>query len=65
MALSKSSLKGRIVSEFEKLGATSDGPHSWVSKMAEAIAAAVVDEIQSNGEAVISGGSSLGRHKIE
>ena len=38
MALSKSGLKGRIVTEFEKLGAKAEGPHSWVNKFAEAIA---------------------------
>lgn len=65
MALSKSALKGRIISEFEKLGATSEGPHSWVDKMAAAIANAVVDEIQSNAKAVVSGGSSAGQHPIE
>lgn len=65
MALSKSGLKGRIVTEFEKLGATAEGPHSWVNRFAEAIANAVVDEVQSNGKAVISGGSSAGQHPIE
>lgn len=65
MALNKSALKGRIIREFESLGATASGDHSWVSKMAEAIANAVVDEIQSNAKAVVSGGSSAGQHPIE
>ena len=47
MALSKSVLKTRIVEEFEALGATSSGKHSWVDKFAKAVATAVVDEIQS------------------
>ena len=65
MALSKSGLKGRIVTEFENQGATADGPHSWVNKLAEAIANAVVDEVQSNAKAVVSGGDSAGQHPIQ
>lgn len=65
MALSKSDLKTRIVSEFEALGAKADGEHSWVNKIAQAIANAVVDEIQTNAKAAVSGGSSAGEHPIQ
>lgn len=64
MALSKSSLKAKIVSEFVALGATAEGEHSWVNKFSEAIANAVVDEIQANAKAAVAGGSSAGEHPI-
>ncbi|PMN73156.1 hypothetical protein [Enterovibrio norvegicus] len=64
MALDKDALKGRILSEFEALGATMGG-HSWMPKFAEALANAVVDEIQANGKAIVKGGSSAGAHNIE
>lgn len=65
MALSKSQLKGRIVREMEDQGATASGPHSWVNLMAEAIANAVVDEIQSNAVVPVQGGSSAGNYKVQ
>lgn len=65
MALSKGQLKSRIVSEMTAQGATASGEHSWVNRMAEAIANAVVDEIQSNAEVPVTGGSSAGTYKVE
>lgn len=65
MALSKSALKGRIVSEMLAQGAAATGKHSWVNRMAEAIANAVVDEVQSNAEVPVTGGSSAGNYKVE
>jgi hypothetical protein len=65
MALSKSQLQQRIVSEMQAQGATASGRHSWVNAMAEAIANAVVDEIQANAEAQVSGGSSSGSHPVQ
>lgn len=65
MALSKSALKSRIITEMVNQGATSSGEHSWVPHMAEAIANAVVDEIQTNAEAKVTGGSSAGSYKVE
>ena len=55
MALSKSSLKDRIIFELEAAGfATSangrDGG-GWMPRFAQAIANAVVDEIQANARA--------------
>lgn len=51
MALNKSTLKGRIESELQAQGFTITGQHAWASKMAQAIANAVVDEIQANARA--------------
>lgn len=65
MALSKSALKGRIVSEMKAQGANEMGEHSWVTRMAEAIANAVVDEVQSNAEVPVQGGSSAGNYKVK
>lgn len=65
MALSKSQLKNRIVAEMEAMGANSTGEHSWVEKMAQALANAVVDEIQSNAQVPVTGGSSAGTYKVE
>lgn len=65
MALSKPQLKNRIVSEMQAQGATASGQHSWVNRMAEAIANAVVDEIQSNAAVPVTGGSSSGTYKVQ
>ncbi len=61
--LSKAGLKGRIESELTTQGFQIVGPHAWASRMATAIANAVVDEIQANAKAVgtdtgTGGGSS-------
>lgn len=65
MALSKAQLKSRIVQEMERQGATATGEHSWLNRMAEAIANAVVDEVQSNAEVPVTGGSSAGNYKVK
>ena len=65
MALSKSQLKGRIVSEMRARGANAEGEHSWLNRMAEAIANAVVDEVQQNAEAQVTYGSSSGNHRVQ
>jgi len=65
MALSKDALKGRIVSEMESQGATATGEYSWVNRMAEAIANAVVDEIHSNAQVPVSSGSSAGNYPVQ
>lgn len=64
MALDKAQLKSRIVSEMEALGATSSGQHSWVERMAQAIANAVVDEIQENAQVPVPSGSSAGTYQV-
>ena len=65
MALSKGQLKNRIVSEMQNQGANPGGEHSWVNRMAEAIANAVVDEIQQNAEVEVTAGSSAGTYGVE
>jgi len=65
MALSKTQLKSRIVAEMEAAGASASGEHSWVERFAEALANAVVDEIQSNAEVPVSGGSSAGTYQVQ
>lgn len=51
MALSKSGLKQRIITELQAIGFTTSGQYVWSEKYAEAIANAIVDEIQSNAKA--------------
>lgn len=65
MALSKESLKGRIIAEFQKKGGDAGNQHSWFDEFAEAIAAAIVDEIQANAKATVSSGSSAGSWPIQ
>ena len=65
MALDKAELKSRIIAAMEAQGATASGPHSWVSKMADAISSAVIDEIQSNAEVPVTGGSSAGTYGVK
>lgn len=50
---------------MQRLGATATGEHSWVSRMAEAIANAVVDEVQANAEVPVTSGSSAGQYKVK
>ena len=64
MALNKASLKGKIVSNLKAQGFTTDGEHAFTAKMAEAIANAVIDEITSKGQVVVTGGSSSGTYKV-
>lgn len=58
MALSKSALKGRILSELQSKGFDPTGntgsvePSPWIDRLAEAVANAVVDEIVANSELV-------------
>jgi len=65
MALSKTQLRDRIVQEMRAQGATSSGEYSWVNRMATAIANAVVDEIQTNAQVPVTGGSSSGTYKVK
>lgn len=56
MALSKGSLKGKILSELSGQGfdVSSNGRQAddWIQKFAQAVANAVVDEITENAELV-------------
>jgi hypothetical protein len=40
------------------------GEHAQASVLAQAIANAVVDEIQANAEVGVTGGSSAGKYKV-
>lgn len=64
MALSKSSLKSKIVTELKAQGFTTEGEHAYAAKMAEAIANAVIHEITSSCQVVVTGGSSSGTYKV-
>lgn len=54
MALSKSGLKGRIITELSAQGfnVSENGKDGqlWIQKFAQAVANAVVDEIQANAQ---------------
>ena len=59
MALSKSSLRDRIIAELEAqgfgVGNLGRDQTNWIYKLATAIANAVVDEIQQNAETSVEG----------
>lgn len=48
MALSKSSLKDRIVAEFINIGWTNAGPFAELDNFAQALSNAIIDEITIN-----------------
>lgn len=57
MAISKASLKQKIETELKAKGFVLDG-----EMMAEAIANAVVDEINQNAKVIVESGSSAGSY---
>ncbi|WP_153448733.1 hypothetical protein [Vibrio algicola] len=65
MALSKTGLKQRILTELTAKGFTVSGEHSRNADYAEAIANAIVDEIQANAKAIVSSGSSAGSWPVK
>jgi hypothetical protein len=65
MALSKNSLKTRIIEEMTNQGANPIGEHSWIERLAEALASAVIDEIQQHAQVRVSSGSSAGTYSIQ
>ncbi|ANU36275.1 hypothetical protein [Vibrio scophthalmi] len=64
MAITKHSLKQKIVKELNAKGFVTEGEFARSAEMAEAIANAVVDEITQNSEVVINAGSSAGSYKV-
>lgn len=64
MALSKASLKTKIVNEMKAKGFVTDGEFAKSADLAEAIANAIVDEITANASVVVNKGSSTGSYKI-
>ena len=64
MALSKESLKAKIVLELNAKGFVTEGEFARSAEMAEAIANAVVDEITQNATVLINAGSSAGSYSV-
>lgn len=67
MALSKAALKGRIITELQALALAlglNITDSAQLERFAEALANAVVDEIQANAEVTIPGGSSAGSYGV-
>lgn len=64
MALSKSSLKSKIEAELVSGGIVISGEFAQASVLAQAIANAVIDEINQNAKANITSGSSAGTYSI-
>ncbi|MDC5753608.1 hypothetical protein [Vibrio europaeus] len=65
MALSDQAMTDNICQRLEGKGFKVDGEFSRQRDFVAAIAEAVVEEIQSKAKAVVSGGSSEGKHSIE
>ena len=57
MALSKESLKNKIVTNLEAAGFDTGGEYARAAEYAEAIAKAVVDEIQQNADVTTTTGT--------
>jgi len=60
MAMTKAGLKSKIIAEMEKpaIGITTTGTYAFATKLAEALANAIVDEITTNAKC--SGADSNG-----
>ncbi len=63
MALSQQSLSQKIIAALEERG-FKQGEHSRLTILADAIAQAVVDEIQANAKVTVSSGSSSGTYDV-
>ncbi|KLV05085.1 hypothetical protein ABT56_12850 [Photobacterium aquae] len=64
MALSKTSLKQKIIKELQANGIVVDGDFAQAGNMAEAIANAIVDEFIENAKANVTSGCSAGEYSI-
>ncbi|KDM89687.1 hypothetical protein [Photobacterium galatheae] len=64
MALNKDSLKQKIITNLKAKGFVTEGEHAAAGDMAEAIAAAVVEEITQNAKVNVSSGISKGLYSI-
>lgn len=64
MPLDKTRLKGMIENELKAQGIVITGEHAQASKIAIAVANAVVDEIQGNAQVTVDQGSSAGSYKV-
>ena len=64
MAITKASLKAKLETELTAQGFQLTGEFAMASKMAEAIANAVIDEIIANAQVMVTKGSSAGPYKV-
>lgn len=64
MALSTTSLKSKMIANLKAQGFKVDESHCMMNQMADAIAVAIIEEITTNAQAQVVGGSSSGPHKI-
>ncbi|CAH7013186.1 conserved hypothetical protein [Vibrio chagasii] len=64
MPLNKARLKILIEDEFKAQGIVITGEHAQASKIAIAVANAVVDEITANAEVKVTSGSSAGSYMV-
>lgn len=64
MALQSATLEEMIVSNLEGAGFDSGGEHSQINVLANAIAKAVVEHIQTQAEVTVSAGSSAGSYAV-
>ena len=64
MAITKASLKTKLEAELTAQGFQLTGEFAMASKMAEAIANAVIDEITQNAQVVVTKGSSAGPYQV-
>ena len=64
MAITKASLKTKLEAELTAQGFQLTGEFAMASKMAEAIANAVIDEITQNAQVVVTKGSSAGSYQV-
>ncbi|QMV16644.1 hypothetical protein [Vibrio spartinae] len=64
MALSKKSLKKRIITELKEQKFVTEGTHARSDELATALANAIVDEITQNAKAIVAGGSSAGQWPV-
>ena len=65
MAITSASLKSKIEIELTSAGFVLTGEHAQASAMAQAIANAIIDEITSNAQVVVAGGSSAGTYQVK
>ncbi len=64
MTMVSASLTSKVETQLKAQGFVLEGEYAKIGKMALAIAAAVVDEIQSNAEVAVISGSSAGTYKV-
>lgn len=64
MALNASALEALIISHLQTAGFNTNGQHSAVQILANAVARAVVEHISVAAEVPVTSGSSAGTYKV-